>query len=76
MISWEDFTIAVLAVGFSCLTVGVILGAVIQLGVIDHRRARRRHRIDVHGHDALESWLAGVELQWQPNGTPFEDEPV
>lgn len=68
------FVIGALAAG----PAWVLLGALIADTLTLRRSRRRRTAIDVHGTDALESWLAGVDWpRFAPtNGTPFEGDEV
>lgn len=65
------FTIGALTTGPAWL----LLGALIADTLTVRRTRRRRATIDVHGTDALESWLAGIDwpTRTPTNGTPFEE---
>lgn len=67
--------IAFLIGSLTGLVIGVLVGAVIADTLALRRSHRRRAAVDVHGADALESWLAGID--WparQPtNGHPFQE---
>jgi hypothetical protein len=67
--------LAFLAGAICGLVIGVLVGAVVADTLALRRTHRRRAAVDVHGADALESWLTGID--WparQPtNGHPFQE---
>ena len=64
------FLLGVLAGG----VLGIVLGALVADTLNLRRHRRRRATIDLHGADALESWLAGIDWPTRaPNGSPFEE---
>jgi len=64
-------------IGVLCgLVPGILTGAIIADTLNAQRARRRRHTIDLHGADALESWLTGIDWHRPTNGTPFEEDEV
>jgi hypothetical protein len=69
-------------VGGLCFVLGVavdrLLVATREINRENRRRARRHEEIEMHGADAVESWL--TETDWSAfrptNGTPFEGDNV
>ena len=52
----------------------LLLGAIIADTLTVRRHRRRRATIDQDGHDAVESWLAGIDQPGNGNGTPWPEE--
>jgi len=53
---------------------GILTGAIIADTLNAQRARRRRTAIDLHGTDALESWLTGIDWPRPQNGSPFEED--